>query len=313
MRTKMNLDVKAETKEEKEITEFLNLLHESNEVQEFLDSIQREAHKRNVYKYSSRIKNVDSAIRTYRINNKSLKDVHDYIGIWLIMNNEKEVYQIADYFKNKFPNAEYLDLVAEDSIYSPLVYIKWTPPLNYVIFAKEKLIPNAADVPIELRITYKEAYISDQAAYFSVHKNDSTNLTNEERQNLRNIVQHITYKYALLNTRELTVEEQRKHLDELTKIIKDNYDFLKKNHDLCKDAVLVFGRTLYRYEHDKEMTNDERVLSKSDIDDIDDWLKRKFCELIENGKGNVTDKIHEAVQKIRLIDYQEIKDILNIR
>lgn len=313
MITKMNLDVQAENEEEKEIEEFLNILHNSTEIQEFLNSIKEEANRRNVYKYSSRIKNVNSAIRTYRINKKSLKDVRDYIGIWFITNNEREIYPIVDYFKEKFPNAEYIDLVDEKSIYSPLVYIKWTPPLDYVIFAKESLVPNQMKVPIEIRITYKEAYISDQAAYFSVHKNDTTNLTTEERKNLRNIVQHITYKFALLNIRKLSEGEREKHLEELKNIIYDNYDFLKKNHDLCKDAVLVFGRTLYRCEHDDEITSDEKILTKSNIDDIDEWLKKKFSEFIQIAEGNLVDKIHEAVRRIRLIDYQDIKDILNIK
>ena len=68
MKTKMNLNVIAENEEEKEIEEFLNLLHKSNEIQDFLRMMREEAQKRNVFKYRERIKKVESAIRTYRIN-----------------------------------------------------------------------------------------------------------------------------------------------------------------------------------------------------------------------------------------------------
>lgn len=56
----------------------------------------------------------------------------------------------------------------------------------------------------EIRVCSKEAYISEQSAYYSVQKNDTTNLPMETKNNLRNLVQHITYKLALLNTRELS-------------------------------------------------------------------------------------------------------------
>ena len=59
------------------------------------------------------------------------------------------------------------------------------PPLGYNILAKEKLIPNEMEVPIEIRVCSKEAYISEQSAYYSVQKNDTTNLPMETKNNLR--------------------------------------------------------------------------------------------------------------------------------
>lgn len=93
MRTKMNLNVVAEDEEEKKIENFLNKLHKSNEVQDFLNSMREEAERRKTYKYRDRIKNVNSAIRTYRINKKKLEDVHDYIGISFITNVFRDTYQ----------------------------------------------------------------------------------------------------------------------------------------------------------------------------------------------------------------------------
>lgn len=130
-------------------------------------------------------------------------------------------------------------------IYSPLVYIKWVPPLGYNIFAKEQLIPNERLVPIEIRVCSKEGYISEQSAYYSVQKNDTLKMPIEERQKLRNLVQHITYKFALLSIRELSNEESERHKKELDKIITENYKFLEKYRDLCEDALLDCGRLIY--------------------------------------------------------------------
>lgn len=47
----------------------------------------------------------------------------------------------------------------------------------------------------------------------------TTNLPMETKNNLRNLVQHITYKLALLNTRELSEEEKKQHENELMDII----------------------------------------------------------------------------------------------
>ena len=312
MRTKMNLDVVAENEEEKEIEDFLDLLHSSNEVQEFLETMRQEAKKRNVYKYRERIKDPNSAIRTYRINKKKLEDAHDYVGISFITNNEKEIYPIINYLKKELSNAEYIDFVDEECIYSPLVYIKWVPPLGYNIFAKEKLIPNVREIPIEIRVCSKEGYVSEQSAYYSVQKNDMTNLPREEKNNLRNIVQHITYKLAILNMRELTDKEKTKHIQELNNIIDRNSIFLKENYELCKDGILDFGRLVYRCEHDKEMTEDQERLTKGEIDDIDELLKKKFNDFLENDGENIVEKVYKAVNQMRKIKYEEIKDELNI-
>ena len=51
MRNKMNLDVIAETNEEKNIEQYINMLHKSKEVKIFLEEMQAESKKRNVYKF----------------------------------------------------------------------------------------------------------------------------------------------------------------------------------------------------------------------------------------------------------------------
>ena len=56
MKTKMNLDVVAENEEERKIEKFINMLHASKEVQEFLQTMDEEAKRRNVFKYRARIK-----------------------------------------------------------------------------------------------------------------------------------------------------------------------------------------------------------------------------------------------------------------
>ncbi len=306
MRNKMNLDVVAENEEEKEIEKFINLLHNSQEIQEFLKTMRQEAESRKVFKYRERIKNVNSAIRTYRINNKKLSDVHDYVGISFITNSEKEVYPIINYLKEKLPNAEYIDFVDEEYIYSPLVYIKWVPPLGYNVFAKEQLIKDEREVPIEIRVCSKEAYISEQSAYYSVQKNDTITMPIEEKNKLRNIVQHITYKLALLTMRDLSEEDRKKHKEELITLINKNEKFLNENNDLCKDAILDLGRLVYKCEHDKEMSEDEMILTKNEIDDIDENLKQRFNNILECN-GNTIYNICKAIEKMKAVKYKEIK------
>lgn len=305
MKTKMNLDVVAENEEEVKIEKFINLLHKSKEVKNFLDEMEEEAVKRQVFKYRARIKNVDSAIRTYRINKKKLEEVHDYVGISFITNSEDEIYPIIDYLHKKLHNREDIDFVAEENIYSPLVYIKWVPPLGYNIFAKENLISNAMEIPIEIRVCSKQAYVSEQSAYYSVQKNDTIKMPIEEKNKLRNIVQHITYKFALLNTRILTNEEIKKHTQELTELINTNKLFLKENNNLCRDAILDFGRLVYRLEHDEEITRNEEELLKNGID-IDEKLKEVFDNLLGDKNDDIINVVCRAVEKMRKIKYKEI-------
>ena len=155
-------------------------------------------------------------------------------------------------------------------------------------------------VPIEIRVCSKEGYISEQAAYYSVQKNDTIKMPIEEKNNLRNLVQHITYKLAILNMRNLNTEEIQKHRKELEKIIHNNKEFLIKNDSLCKEAVLDLGRLIYKCVYDKEI---------SENDDIDDYLKEVFNELLKNKQDNLIDIICMAINQMKAIDYSEIKEI----
>ena len=51
MANKMTLNVVAETDEEKRIEAFLNLLHKSEEIKNFLNLMEEEAKKRDVFKF----------------------------------------------------------------------------------------------------------------------------------------------------------------------------------------------------------------------------------------------------------------------
>ncbi len=303
MANKMNLNVVAETDEEKRIEAFLNLLHKSEEIKNFLNLMEEEAKKRDVFKFRCRVKNVDSAIRTHRINKKGLDEVRDYVGISFITKDEKSIYPIIEFLKTKLPNGDYVDFVAEEIIYSPLVYTKWVPPLGYNILAKEKLIPNEMEVPIEIRVCSKEAYISEQSAYYSVQKNDTTNLPMETKNNLRNLVQHITYKLALLNTRELSSEEREQHEKELMDIIEKNKEFLKENNLLVKDAVLDFGKLVYKCEKNKEIS--EINLSSQCIEKIDDEIKNTFENFLDETEGKLVNKVNKSLEKLLKCQYED--------
>ena len=303
MANKMNLNVVAETDEEKRIEAFLNLLHKSEEIKNFLNLMEEEAKKRDVFKIRCRVKNVDSAIRTHRINKKGLDEVRDYVGISFITKDEKSIYPIIEFLKTKLLNGDYVDFVAEEMIYSPLVYTKWVPPLGYNILAKEKLIPNEMEVPIEIRVCSKEAYISEQSAYYSVQKNDTTNLPMQIKNNLRNLVQHITYKLALLNTRELSSEEREQHEKELMDIIEKNKEFLKENNLLVKDAVLDFGKLVYKCEKDKEIS--KIILSSQCIEKIDDEIKNTFENFLDETDGKLVDKVNKSLEKLLKCQYED--------
>lgn len=303
MANKMNLNVVAETDEEKRIEAFLNLLHKSEEIKNFLNLMEEEAKKRDVFKFRCRVKNVDSAIRTHRINKKGLDEVRDYVGISFITKDEKSIYPIIEFLKTKLPNGDYVDFVAEEMIYSPLVYTKRVPPLGYNILAKEKLIPNEMEVPIEIRVCSKEAYISEQSAYYSVQKNDTTNLPMQIKNNLRNLVQHITYKLALLNTRELSSEEREQHEKELMDIIEKNKEFLKENNLLVKDAVLDFGKLFYKCEKEKEIS--EINLSSQYTEKIDEKIKNIFENLLDETDGKLVDKVNKSLEKLLKCQYED--------
>lgn len=277
----MDLDVQAETEEEKAIASYLTQLHTSAEVKSFMDEMQNYAEKHNIFKYKARIKDVKSAIRTYRINHKSLSDVSDYIGFTFIVNTEAEIQPIVEYLHTQLSNVNDIDFLAEDSVYSPLTWMKWVPPLTYNLFAKEELIPNIEPVPIEIRICSKEGFVAEQSAYYSVHKNDHTGLEIKVKQNLKDVTQHLTYKLAIIGNRNLSENEMKQEIRELHQILNSQRVFLLSNWKLIKEAIIDCGMLIYKIQNDKSISNDESNLSKEDILKIEDEIKKIFWDHFE--------------------------------
>ena len=245
----IDLNVQAETEEEKAIASYLTQLHTSAEVKSFMDNMQNYAEKHNIFKYKARIKDIKSAIRTYRINHKSLSDVSDYIGFTFIVNTEAEIQPIVEYLHTQLSNVNDIDFLAEDSVYSPLTWMKWVPPLTYNLFAKEELIPNLKPVPMEIRICSKEGFIAEQSAYYSIHKNDHTGLETKVKQNLKDITQHLAYKLAIIGNRNLSENEMKQEIRELHQILNSQRVFLLSNWNLIKEALIDCGMLIYKIQN----------------------------------------------------------------
>lgn len=277
----IDLDVQAETEEEKAIASYLTQLHTSVEVKSFMDKMQNYAKKHNIFKYKARIKDINSAIRTYRINHKSLSEVSDYIGFTFIVNTEDEIQPIVEYLHSQLSNVNDIDFLAEDSVYSPLTWMKWVPPLTYNLFAKEELIPNIKPVPIEIRICSKEGFIAEQSAYYSVHKNDHTGLEIKVKQNLKDVTQHLSYKLAIIANRNLSENKMNQEIRELHQILNSQRAFLLSNWKLIREAIIDCGMLIYKIQNDKSISNDESNLSKEDILKIEDEIKKIFWDHFE--------------------------------
>ncbi len=243
--------------------------------------MQNYAKKHNIFKYKARIKDVKSAIRTYRINHKSLSDVSDYMGFTFIVNTEAEVQPIVEYLHTQLSKVNDIDFLAEDSVYSPLTWMKWVPPLTYNLFAKEELIPNIEPIPIEIRICSKEGFVAEQSAYYSVHKNDHTGLEIKVKQNLKDVTQHLTYKLAIIANRNLSENEMNQKIRELHQILNSQRAFLLSNWKLIKEAIIDCGMLIYKIQNDKFISTDESNLSKEEILKIEDEIKKIFWDHFE--------------------------------
>ena len=136
----------------------------------------------------------------------------------------------------------------------------------------------------------------------------TTNLPMETKNNLRNLVQHITYKLALLNTRELSEEEKKQHENELMDIIEKNKEFLEENNLLVKDAVLDFGKLVYKCEKDKEIS--EINLSSQYTEKIDDEIKNTFENFLDETEGKLVNKVYKSLEELLKYKYKDFIDIL---
>lgn len=306
MRNKMRKDMIPETEEEKAIAEHLEALRNSDEVQNFSKKMQDIAQTNEVKRFRSRTKTTNSAIRTLRVRRAENLPVAqtDYCGYTFITEDETTIPEIVEQIKEILPNAEYLDFSKEDVLYSPIFKIKRCPPLAYSILAREKM-EEQLECPIEIRVCTKEGFISEQAVYYTIYKNDELDIDWENKDKIRDISQHIMYKLALLDMRkDLSDEEKRRHTMELNKILENNRAYLARYNEIFESVIAEYGKSVYEFENFDRISNMNASLTEDQQDDAFDSMKNNYLTIFKSIQGlEFISRINTATKRMRTRDY----------
>lgn len=241
-------------------------MNNTNEIYQFVNDLENKL-KGEVKIFSYRIKKIYSALRTYRLANYSkAEQLHDLLGILIVVDKRSEIMKVESkikrYFNNEkintynmlneiefkakryntldenIKNNQYNELIFKDIstwLEMPKELDKLLPPFSYNILFEKKFIGVDTPISIEIRIQTKEDFITTEAYYYTIHKNDEIKL------NLKIPLLCMSFR-LLRRMSNMAFEEndtiKNKYKMEIDEIQNENINFIKQNKEYFEEVFL---------------------------------------------------------------------------
>lgn len=266
MRNLINKDFYPTTEQEKLLCKKIEQINSSKQIKQFVYNFENEF-KDEVQIFSYRIKKPYSALRTYRLANYSkAEQLHDLLGFLIVVDKKSEIIGIKNKIKRHFSSENIniynllnevefkakrynvLDEDVKENKYNELIFKdistwleipngldKLLPPFSYNILFEKKFIDIDNPVSIEIRIQTKEDFITTEAYYYTIHKNDEIKL------NLK--IPLLCMCFRLLRRMsnmafEVNNDIKDKYELEIDKIQNENINFIEENKRIFKSVLL---------------------------------------------------------------------------
>lgn len=307
---RMNRTMVAETPEEKKMENLLKRAKKSKILKEYGEKLKKQLKDFNISFYSYRVKKVHSAVRSFRIAKfEKLEQMHDLFGVLVVVDNEKEIYDIVKLIKSNLKKEE-----EEFSEYNLLTERDWTeqkledenvceeggeaenilsnlkkiiahtenlekvlPPLSYIITSHIQIENDK--IPVEFRIQTKNGFHVLESFYFVVYKNDT--IDPEIKGPLLIALQQLLNRKIKIDTdKALTVEEEEKLLTQIGYLYQYNFNLLCQNRDILIEVWREYEKIAVKYKMQLPVYDfhffgvDEK--SKEVIDFVDEELDKIF-------------------------------------
>lgn len=266
MENLMNKNFYATTEQEKTLCCTIEQMNNTNEILQFVKNLENEL-KGEVDIFNYRIKKKYSAIRTYRLANYNrAEQLHDLLGILIVVNNKSEIKRIEDKINKHFTNENIktynllnemkfkvkrynvLEENIKDNKYNELIFNdictwleipngldKLLPPFSYNILFNKKFKSVSVPISIEIRIQTKEDFITTESYYYTIHKNDNIKF------NLK--IPLLCMCFRLLRRMSNIAFEENDYIRniyqlEINQIQNENIDFIRENKELIEKVFL---------------------------------------------------------------------------
>lgn len=277
MESLMNKNFYANTEQEELLCEIIEQMNSSEGLKQFINSFEEEL-KDDVQILSYRIKKSYSALRTYRLANYSkAEQLHDLLGFLIVIDEKSKIIEIENkvkrYFNNEnihtynllnemeFKAKKYnvLDENIKPNQYNELIFKdistwlnvpdgldKLLPPFSYNILFKKKFIDINIPVPIEIRIQTKEDFITTEAYYYTIHKNDEIELNSK----IPLLCMCFRVLRRLSNIAFEVNDDIKNKLElEIDIIQNENIKFIKENEKIYKKVLLEHNYLVNCYKN----------------------------------------------------------------
>lgn len=283
----MNKEFYATTKEEKILCTKIEQMNNSNEIRKLANDLENQL-KNEAQIFSYRIKKSYSVLRTYRLANYiKAEQLHDLLGFLVVVDKKSEITKIEDKIKKYFSNEKIktynllnevesnskkykiLDENIKDSQYNELIFNdintwlkipsgldKLLPPFSYNILLEKKFIDIDTKVSIEIRIQTKEDFITTEAYYYTIHKNDEIKL------NIKIPLLCMCFK-ILRRMSYIVFEEDEyiksKYKSEIDKIKNENIEFIEENREYLEKVFSEHNYLVNCYKNNLPIYDFKRI------------------------------------------------------
>lgn len=309
-KNKMKADLKAETPEERDLVNRLEEIRTSSELQSFLVQVKSEIETLGISHFTSRVKKNGSAIRKYRVGKyENIEQIDDLCGIMIVTDNIMQVYKVAEAIKKLLNQPKSLDLNYQTEAHG-------VSPLSYILKSEMTFEDMKHTVPMEIRIQEKTRFITIEALYYTLYKNDM--LVGNIKWDLNEVLMQIMSRQAQMEVGKCDVETTQRLQEEIRQILNDNSEILETNQQIIYEAWKEYARVSFEYAHNAEIEVsslfDAGILGR--IDDRIDQLFDEYYQELEGKELQDTEfpagaRIQNTIQKIQNMDYSDLIKMLD--
>ncbi len=304
-RNKMQDNLIAETDEERRLLERLKHIRESEEVQGFLLMIKSELEEKigNVH-FKARIKKNGSAIRKFRKGGyERASQMDDLCGVMIVTEDLSQVYLLVETIKKLLNKPQFLDLNDKTGNYG-------VPPLSYILKSEMEFNDVEGTVPFEIRVQEVSRFITIEATYYSIYKNDALS---DDKWEINEVMLQIIRRQAQLDTGKCDNETKKKIKEEIAQLMAENAEIIVDNKQVVYEVWREYARVRFEYLHNTEIQAsclfDQEALTK-----IDSFLEKTFDEYyvgfvnvgLEKTDFPAGPEIEKTIQEILALDYQAV-------
>lgn len=306
-------DVSTANLEEKRVLKILEYARKSENLKHIIQKVKQVAQlSTSISICASRVKRPESLLRTIRV--KGLENACDLAGVLFVVEENKDIYMMANQLNDLFQNAEHYDL--SKSLGVPPYK---TVPLCYTILTQLYLDDVDVTVPFEIRIHDKVGILATESNYY-LYKKDGISDVKERFELSGKMLDVIRLRAEIDSLKNKDDDKTNINNGLIRNSLVKNKDLFSNYLDDIYNVFKEYTRNLFRYNNKLRVGHfefiDGKILNEQESNSLDEKLNHFFdlyyqranVEFCEDDIINFYLRCCYAIERIKMIDISKFTD-----